>query len=161
MSNLKFKVFRVFINVVAILYLVFDEVFIYLSNKISAMLSLMPKFADIKEYWKQVFVNMNKYIVLLLLLSNLVFSEILGLLSFMLLSKGMVISFIIMYIFKFFPFFIMNFIFNSSKDQLLSIKWFNYCYYKFCDISDYLKQTEIAKKIKEVTNLIKVKLRLI
>lgn len=155
MHNLKFKLFRIFINIIAILYLVFDEVFIYLNDKLTKALDYIPSIDNIREYWSDRFKNMNKYVVLLLLLSHLVVSELLGFLSFMLLAKGLFIPFLALYIFKFLPFFIMSFIFRHSKEQLLTISWFNYCYTKFCDISDYLKRTEIVIKSKEVIQKLK------
>lgn len=161
MNNLKFKVFRVFINIIAILYLVFDEVFIYLNEKLTKILDSIPSIDNIREYWSYTFKNMNKYMVLSLLLIFLGISELLGFLSFMILAKGLFITFILLYIFKFLPFFIMSFIFKHAKEQLLSISWFNYCYIKFCDISNYLKTTEIVIKIKEISKKIRDGLKLI
>ena len=154
------KLYRAFLNIVAVIYLVFDEAFIYVNDKLTKALDLVPKIEDIRAYWTDRLSNMNKYVVLFLLLLHLVVSELLGFLSFMFLTKGFVIVFVVLYVFKFLPFFIMSFIFKYSKDELLTISWFNYCYTKFCQITDYLKRTEIVIKSKEILVLLREKLRI-
>ena len=54
----------------------------------------------------------------------------------------------------------MSFIFKYTKDELLTISWFNYCYTKFCLITDNLTRTEIVIKSKEILVLLREKLRL-
>lgn len=146
---IKIKLFRFFINITAIIYLIFDETFIFVYNGVANFLAKFSSLDVIKEYWRIKISEMNKYIVLTILLGHLVVSELLGILSFMLLAKGLLIPFIAFYIFKFFPFFLMNFIFNCAKDELLTIGWFNYCYVKVIQFTDYLKETEIVIKVKE------------
>lgn len=154
------KLYLVFLNIVAVIYLVFDEAFIYINEKLTKALDLVPKIEDIRAYWADRLSNMNKYVVLALLLGHLLASELLGFLSFMFLTKGFVTVFVVLYVFKFLPFFIMSFIFKYTKDVLLTISWFNYCYTKFCLITDYLKRTEIVIKSKEILVLLREKLRL-
>lgn len=148
-NMIKIKLFRFFINITAIIYLVFDETFVFVYNKIANFLAKFPSIEMIKEYWRIKISEMNKYIVLVILLGHLAVSELLGILSFMLLAKGLFIPFVAFYIFKFFPFFLMNFIFTCAKDELLTIAWFNYCYIKIIQFTDYLKETEIIIKVKE------------
>ena len=61
----------------------------------------------------------------------------------------MFISFLIVYIIKFLPFFLMSFVFNCAKEELLTIRWFFYCYTKVGQFTDYLKGTEIVITVKE------------
>ncbi len=153
------NLYRFFINIVAVLYLVFDEVFIYVSDKLEKILDLIPSIENIRNYLVDRICNMNKYIVLFILLSFLVSSELLGILSFTMLSKGLMIPFIALYIFKFLPFFVMNFIFKYAKDELLTIGWFSFCYFKFVNFVNYLKQTEIVQKTKELKDYLKTKVK--
>ena len=155
---MKIKIFRFFINIIAILYLVFDEAFVYVSNKLEKILDIVPSIENIREYWVDRISNMNKYVILVLLLGFLVVSELLGIFSFTMLSKGLMIPFISLYIFKFIPFFVMNFIFKYSKDELLTIKWFSFCYFKIINFTDYLKNTEIVQKAKELKDFLKTKI---
>lgn len=153
------KLYRVFLNIVAVIYLVFDEAFIYINAKLTKVLDLVPKIEDIRAYWTDRLSNMNKYVVLAILLIHLVVSELLGFLSFMFLTKGLVTVFVFFYALKLLPFFIMSFIFKHTKDELLTIVWFNYCYTKFCQFTDYLKRTEIVIKSKEILVSLREKLR--
>lgn len=154
------KLYRVFLNIVAVIYLVFDEAFIYINEKLTKAFDLVPKIEDIRAYWADRLSNMNKYVVLGFLLGHLLASELLGFLSFMLLTKGYIFGFVFMYIFKFLPFFIMSFIFKYTKDELLTISWFKFCYTKFCLFTDYLKRTEIVIKSKEILVSLREKLRI-
>ena len=149
LNQIKIKIFRFFINITAIIYLVFDETFVFIYNNIAKSLAKFPSLEMIKEYWRIKISEMNKYVVLVFLLSHLVVSELLGILSFMLLAKGLIIPFVTLYIVKFFPFFLMKFVFNCAKEELLTIGWFNYCYIKTVQFTDYLKETEIVVKVKE------------
>lgn len=153
------KLYRIFINIIAILYLVFDGVFVYLNDRLSQICSYIPSIENIREYWRDRIANMNKYIVLAILLGFLGASEVLGIVSFAMLSQGLIIPFVFLYIFKFLPFFVMNFIFKYSKDELLTIKWFNYCYFKIIDFTNYLKSTEIVQKTVELKDSIKLKIQ--
>ena len=155
LNNIKKKLFRLFINITAIIYLIFDETFVFVYSKISNFLSKFPSIEMIKEYWRIKISKMNKYLVLGFLLGHLVVSELLGILSFMLLAKGLIIPFIVIYVIKFLPFFMMIFIFNSAKEELLTISWFNYCYTKVVQFTDYLKETEIVIKVKQYRDNIK------
>ena len=155
LNQIKIKIFRFFINITAIIYLVFDGVFVFVYNRISNLLVEFPSLEMIKEYWRIKISDMNKYIILVILLGHLILSELLGILSFMLLAKGLIIPFITLYIFKFFPFFLMKFVFNCAKDELLTIGWFNYCYIKIIQFIDYLKCTEIVVKVNHYRDNIK------
>ena len=147
-NNIKKKLFRLFINITAIIYLIFDEMFVFVYNKISNFLAKFPSMEVIKTYWRIKISEMNKYLVLGFLLSHLLASELLGILSFMLLAKGMIASFVVLYIVKFLPFFLMSFVFNCARKELLTIRWFNYCYTKVVQFTDYLKETEIVIRVK-------------
>lgn len=149
LNIIKIKLFRFFINITAIIYLIFDETFVFVYNSIARFLSKFPSIEMIREYWRIKISEMNKYLVLGFLLSHLLASELLGIFSFMLLAKGLFIPFVVLYIFKFVPFFLMSFVFNCAKEELLTIEWFNYCYTKVVQFTDYLKGTEIVIKIKE------------
>ena len=148
LNIIKRKLFRLFINITAIIYLIFDETFVFVYNSIAKFLSKFPSIDRIRDYWKIKISEMNKYLVLGFLLGHLVVSELLGILSFMLLAKGLIIPFIVIYVIKFLPFFMMSFIFNSAKEELLTISWFNYCYTKVVQFTDYLKGTEIVIRVK-------------
>lgn len=157
--NIKIKLFRLFINITAIIYLIFDETFVFAYNSIAKFLSKFPSIDKIRDYCKIKISEMNKYFVLGHLLLYLLVSELLGILSFMLLAKGLIIPFIVVYVIKFLPFFLVSFVFNCAKEELLTIRWFNYCYTKVVQFTDYLKGTEIvirAKKFKdEIKNVIR------
>ena len=148
-NNIKKKLFRLFINITAIIYLIFDETFVFVYNRLANLLSKFPSIEMIKEYWRIKISKMNKYLVLGFLLSHLLASELLGIVSFMLFAKGMIASFAVLYIVKFVPFFLMSFVFNCAKEELLTIRWFFYCYTKVGQFTDYLKGTEIVIKVKE------------
>ena len=154
-NNIKRKVLKLFINITAIIYLIFDETFVFVYSKISNFLSKFPSLEGIKNYWRIKISEMNKYLVLGFLLSHLLASELLGILSFMLLAKGMIASFVVLYIVKFLPFFLMSFVFNCAREELLTIRWFNYCYTKVVQFTDYLKETEIVIKVKQYRDNIK------
>lgn len=154
-NTIKIKIFRLFINITAIIYLIFDETFVFVYNRLANLLSKFPSIEMIKEYWRIKISKMNKYLVLGFLLSHLLASELLGIVSFMLLAKGMFISFIIVYIIKFLPFFLMSFVFNCAKEELLTIRWFNYCYTKVVQFTDYLKGTEIVIRAKKFQDTLK------
>ena len=148
-NTIKIKIFRLFINITAIIYLIFDETFVFVYNRLANLLSKFPSIEMIKEYWRIKISKMNKYLVLGFLLSHLLASELLGIVSFMLFAKGMIASFAVLYIVKFVPFFLMSFVFNCAKEELLTIRWFFYCYTKVGQFTDYLKGTEIVIKVKE------------
>ena len=154
-NNIKRKVLKLFINITAIIYLIFDETFVFVYSKISNFLAKFPSMEVIKDYWRIKISEMNKYLVLGFLLSHLLASELLGILSFMLLAKGMIASFVVLYIVKFLPFFLMSFVFNCAREELLTIRWFNYCYTKVVQFTDYLKETEIVIKVKQYRDNIK------
>ena len=149
LNIIKRKLFRLFINITAIIYLIFDETFVFVYNRLSNLLSKFPSLEGIKNYWRIKISEMNKYLVLGFLLSHLLASELLGIVSFMLFAKGMIASFAVLYIVKFVPFFLMSFVFNCAREELLTIGWFNYCYIKVVRFTDYLKGTEIVIKVKE------------
>ena len=153
-NTIKIEIYRLFINITAIIYLIFDEMFVFVYNKISNFLAKFPSMEVIKTYWRIKISEMNKYLVLGFLLSHLLASELLGILSFMLLAKDMIASFVVLYIVKFLPFFLMSFVFDCAKEELLTIRWFNYCYTKVVQFTDYLKGTEIVIKVKEYKDIV-------
>lgn len=155
MSKFKFKLFRIILNIIAIIYFIFDEIFLYLSNKLTLVLSKIPKISEIKIKIDEFLLYLDKYVIFGLFICFLGISELLGIFSFIILAKGFIIPFIILYIVKFIPFFVMNYIFKVTKHKLLDIIWFKYCYLKVCQFTDYLKSTEIFIKVSELKVKIK------
>lgn len=146
---------RVIINVIAVGYVVFDEIFVFISDKISNFISKYKIFLKFNVYIRA----LNKYILLLVLVSLFGLSELIGIYSFMFLAAGNLHLFLILYIVKFLPFFVVSYIFKCAKDILLEIKYFNYCYFKIVAVTDYLKNTTIILKAKEIKETIKYKFK--
>lgn len=152
----KNKLTKFILNIIALIYVIFDEIFVYLSNKLN---NLIDKY-EVFKYLNQKLKTTNKYLILCLLLVVLAISEVIGIISFILLSKGLVYLFVMFYIIKFLPFFIVSYIFKQTKENLLTINWFNYSYNKVVYITDYLKSMEIVIQIKELKNKIKEKIQI-
>ena len=146
---------RVIINVIAVGYIVFDEIFVFISDKISNILNKYKIFLKLNVYIRA----LNKYILLLILVSLFGLSELIGIYSFMFLAAGNLHLFIVLYIVKFLPFFVVSYIFKCAKDILLEIKYFNNCYFKIVSLTDYLKNTAVILKAKEIKETIKYKFK--
>lgn len=149
------KIFKFFLNIVAIIYVVFDEVFITLSSKINFLIEKYKLFESLNTKLR----SMHRYNILIILLLVLGVSELIGLLSFVFLAQGNIFLFITLYIIKFFPFFVVSYIFKQTKDILLEIDFFKYCYEKICLFTDYLKHMTIIIKIKQLKEELKVSLK--
>ncbi len=150
---MKYKFLRIMLNITAVIFVIFESVFSFLSEKFIYIIQKLP--ADTVRIIDIFWLSMNKYFVLFFFVVFLVISECLGILSFMLLAKGLIIPFMFVYIFKFLPFFIMKYIFHLTKDELLTIKWFNFCYIKTNNFIDYLMNTEIVLSTKQLIERLK------
>lgn len=144
--------YSIFINILSFLYLIFDEIFSYFSSVLSISLSKIPKIQDVCDYCIDILKNQNRYLILCILIILIAISEYVGILSLMLFGTGHIFSGIIFYILKFIPFFLMSSVFKHTKDELLRINWFAFCYYKFEIIREYLKNTAIYKQILDIKN---------
>lgn len=157
---MKNKLFRLFINLTSLFYLIFDEVFSWFYDKLSLIISKIPNIAEITGYNIKLLRSQNRYVILAFLINLIVLSEYIGFISLMMFGTGHILYGITLYIIKFVPFFLMSFIFRNSKDILLEISWFAWCYYKFESMRDYLKCTAVYIKIIEfkqsIKNLIKL-----
>lgn len=145
---------KILLNIIAIIYVIFDEVFVYLTNKLNDLIIKYNLFENLNQKLR----SLHRYNILILLILVLGVSELIGILSFVFLAKGSLVIFITLYIIKFFPFFVVSYIFKHTKDILLEIDFFKYCYEKICLFTDYLKTMEIIIKIKEIKNNFKEKL---
>ena len=148
MKNIITKLSNFVVSIIAIIYVVFDEIFVYCSNKFIILLQYFPNFDKIIIYVNSKLGLTNKYILLCYFMVLLIVSELLGIAAFMELANSNIPVFIALYIIKFIPFFIMNYIFKETKDRLLTIVWFNYCYLKIVICTTYLKNVETILRIK-------------
>ncbi len=146
---------KILINALAVVYVLFDEAFVLISNTISKIISKYKIFLKLNVYIRA----LNKYILLLILIFLFGISELIGIYSFMFLASGNLYAFIVLYIVKFAPFFVVSYIFNVAKDILLEIKYFNYCYLKIVAVTDYLKNTTVILKAKDIKDNIKYKFK--
>lgn len=157
---MKNKLFRLFINITSLLYLIFDEVFSWFYDKLSLIISKIPNITEITDYNVKLLRNQNKFVILAFLINLIVLSEYIGFISLMMFGTGHILYGVTLYIIKFVPFFLMSFIFRNSKDILLEISWFAWCYYKFELAREYFKNTIVYIKIMEfkqsIKNLIKL-----
>lgn len=149
--------YRILINVLASIYILFDEVFSYLSDKISILISSIPNIEETTEYNIKLLRSQNKYIILALLIAFIAASEYIGVISLIMFGTGHIVFGILLYISKFIPFFLMSFVFRNSKDILFEISWFKYCFEKFELIRDYFKETFVYKEIIKIKDLLKQK----
>lgn len=147
-SYLLKEYYKILLNIIAIIYIIFDEVFIYFSTKLNNLIVKYNLFQNLNQKLR----SLHRYNILILLILVLGVSELIGILSFVFLAKGSLVIFITLYIIKFFPFFVVSYIFKHTKDILLEIDFFKYCYEKICVFTDYLKTMEIIIKIKEFRN---------
>lgn len=58
---MKNKLFRLFINVTSLLYLIFDEVFSWFYDKLSLIISKIPNIAEITDYNIRLLRSQNKF----------------------------------------------------------------------------------------------------
>lgn len=135
--------------------LYFDETFVFLSNKLNNFISKYKLFEVLNTKLK----SLHKYNILIILIIILGISELIGLLSFIFLAKGSFSIFIILYILKFFPFFVVSYIFKQTKDILMDIDFFKYCYDKIIFITDYLKNLEFIINLKNIKNKLLEKIK--
>lgn len=143
---------KIMLNILALIYVIFEDVFVGLSNLLNRFIERYKIFNKINLKLKE----LNQYVLLFLIVSILGLSEVIGLISFVQLSEGNLYLFLVLYIIKFIPFFIVSYIFKQTKEILLAIGWFNYCYLKVCFLTDYLKNMEIVLKIKKLKDEYKV-----
>lgn len=144
----KSKVFKYLLNILALIYLITEEIYQVIYNNLIKKLEYLETLNKVKIKLK----NMNSYKVLFIMLSALALAEGIGLYSFYLLGIGQFYLFLILYIIKFFPFFIVSFIFSETKDELLKIQWFNFIYSLIMKLINYLKETELFIYIKKLKN---------
>ena len=144
----KNKVFKYLLNILALIYLITEEVYQFIYNKLIHKLEILEVFEKLKIKLK----TMNSYKVLFLMLSVLALAEAIGLYSFYLLGIGQFSLFLIFYIVKFLPFFVVSFIFSETKDELLKIRWFNFVYSLIMKGINYLKETDLFLYIKKLKN---------
>lgn len=159
MKNKLFRLYRLFINITALVYFIFDEVFLFLSSKLNALIRTIPRLEDILVPVNSWLKNQHKYVLLSLFVVLLAISELIGVFAFWNLSVGSISLFIVLYLVKFLPFFVCSYIFKETKETLLQISWFDFCYNKFSIFVEYLKSTEIAIKLKELKIEIKLFLK--
>ena len=159
MSGLKFKLLRFLVNIIAVIYLVFDEIFVYLSTKLNELIFKIKSFEVLVLKFNDLLYRTNRYFILIYFLILLVVSELIGIYAFVALSHANIAVFIFLYIIKFIPFFVLNYIFKQTKEKLLSISWFNYMYFKVTSIAEYLKNTEIAIRCKQIIANLKEKIK--
>lgn len=156
---MKNKLFRLFINITSLFYLIFDEVFSWFYDKVSLVISKIPNITEIADYNIKLLRNQNRYVILTFLILLIILSEYVGIISLMMFGTGHILYGITLYIIKFIPFFLMSFVFKNSKDVLLEISWFDWCYGKFESLRDYLKSTVVYIKIMEFKETIKIKIK--
>lgn len=153
MKSLKNNILvKIVLNTIALIYVIFDDVFVTLSKLLNRFVEKYQIFEKLNLKLKE----LNQYILLFLIISILGLSEVIGILSFVQLSEGHFYLFLVLYIVKFVPFFMVSYVFKQTKEILLAIEWFNYCYIKVCFVTDYLKHMEIVVKIKELKDEYKV-----
>lgn len=142
---IKNQIFKILFNIFAIIYFIFDEIFVFISDKLNILFSQFELFNDFSYILK----NSNKNIILVLFLFLLVVSELIGILSFTFLVNGEFYFFLVFYIIKIFPFFLVSFIFKQTKEIILQIKLFNFLFSNVMKSVDLLKNTEIITYVKK------------
>lgn len=158
MKNIINKLSTFAVNIVAIIYVIFDEIFVYCSNTFTLFLQHIPKLDRLFDIINSILSVTNKYVLLCYFMVLLAISELMGIAAFMELANNNIPVFIALYTIKFIPFFIMNYIFKETKDRLLTIVWFNYCYLKIVMCTTYLKNVEVIIKVKAMFVNIKIKI---
>jgi hypothetical protein len=151
--------YRILINVLATIYVLFDEVFSYVYDKLSLVISKIPNIEEITNYNIALLRSQHRYLILLFLITLIILSEYIGLISLMMFGTGHILYGVTLYIVKFAPFFLMSFVFRNAKDIILEIKWFNYCYLKFVSVIDYFKQTFIYIELIKIKELLKNRIK--
>lgn len=152
--------YRIIINVLASLYVLFDEVFSYFYEKLSLIISKIPNITEITDYNIKLLRAQHRYLILLYLIILIILSEYVGLISLMMFGTGHILYGVTLYVIKFAPFFLMSFVFRNTKDIILEIKWFNYCYLKFVSVVDYFKQTFIYIELIKIKETVKNRIKL-
>lgn len=100
--------------------------------------------------------KLHVYIILVLFLVLLAIAEVLGIMAFALIGKGLVASGVILYISKI-PLVSLTFwLFKISKDNLLTIKWFNSIYTMIIKILDMINGSKYYVNTMEIVHNIKV-----
>ena len=103
--------------------------------------------------------NSNRYIVLLIFSLFLIFGELLGILSPIVLVKGFFVTSILFYIAKLLLIAVALWIFNNQQRKLRSFAWVDFLYKKIIFISLKIKSLECYKKAIKVLKTTKVYLK--
>lgn len=129
-----------FLTILAVGYIVFEEViWHYVAEPVYLYIQTVIQYDAILNY----VATCNRFVILILFLSNFIGSELLGIVSMSFFAQGMFISAIALYVLKFIPVIIAFAILEKSKSKLFTIRWFNYSYHVVINSISYLKHTAV------------------
>ncbi len=136
-----------FITIFSFIYLLLEYLF---WNTLFEPIYLKLKELNLYKKLLELINNQNKYVILSIFILFFVVSEVLGLLAFVILSKGMVGIFIALYLIKFIPVAIAFTILENGKDKLLTIRWFAFIYHYSMKILHILRNNILFLKSKKI-----------
>jgi len=136
-----------FITIFSFIYLLLEYLF---WNTLLEPIYLKLKELNLYKKLLELINNQNKYVILSIFILFFVVSEVLGLLAFVVLSKGMVGIFIALYLIKFIPVAIAFTILENGKDKLLTIRWFAFIYHYSMKILHILRNNILFLKSKKI-----------
>jgi len=136
-----------FITIFSFIYLLLEYLF---WNTLFEPIYLKLKELNLYKKLLELINNQNKYVILSIFILFFVVSEVLGLLAFVVLSKGMVGIFIALYLIKFIPVAIAFTILENGKDKLLTIRWFAFIYHYSMKILHILRNNILFLKSKKI-----------
>lgn len=133
-------VFKIVESILVIVYILFEEL---IWNIFAKPIFLYLKGLIVLDSLKQVFLQMNRYPLLAVFFSILLLTEALGLLSGIFFISGQVYLGISVYILKI-PIAAFTFwLFDLTKDKLLTFEWLKTCYEFIMDLIDKLINSSI------------------
>lgn len=150
------KIRNFFILIIAIGYILFEEIFwIRLAKPIYSYIlkyHLYQNFLNYVEY------SMNRYLILFIFGILFIVSEILGPVAFGYLIAGNIIFGLSLYVLKMIPLIIAFAIFERGKEKLFSFLWFKKVYMFITGLIDKLKGSSVYIGIKDNVILFKEKI---
>jgi len=149
------KLFITFIETLLVLFYIFLEELIW-ERVVKPFNKLIDRYIGRKI--KNIVDNLPPYLSLILFITLLFIAELAGLLSAPLTLVVGIFMGIVLYIIKIVVASIAFWVFKRTRNEILTIKWFNVVYNKTVDIYNWIKTTSIYINVKSKIEYIKKRL---
>ena len=152
MKNLLYKITLPIQYLLVILFIIFEEL---IWEQIALPFAKYLSSLRLLQLLQRAIYRTNRYLILIIFLLIFLSVEFAGVIAGVLIVRGMIILGILLYMLKI-PIAIFTFwLFNISKDKLLSFTWFKWSYENILNFIEWLKTLYIYQKSMIVANKIK------